>query len=90
MPIKRCTLPGGGRGWQYGNQKCYPTRQQALRQMRSIKYSQTHSELIAELKQMSPEERQEAISVWFEHDKYTGALLLETLNLKGESSVRKG
>lgn len=33
MPIKSCALPGGGRGFQWGdNGKCYPTRVQAERQ----------------------------------------------------------
>lgn len=29
MPIKKCTLPGGGQGWQWGEGKCFPTRKQA-------------------------------------------------------------
>jgi hypothetical protein len=42
MPIKRCKLPNGKLGWQYGNQKCYESREDALKQMRAIKYSETH------------------------------------------------
>jgi hypothetical protein len=36
MPIQRCTLPNGEQGWQWGNQKCYPTRAQAERQATAI------------------------------------------------------
>lgn len=33
MPIQRCSLPGGGQGWQWGNSgKCYPTREGAEKQ----------------------------------------------------------
>lgn len=33
MPIQRCTLPGGGRGWKWGSSgKCYPKRSDAERQ----------------------------------------------------------
>lgn len=42
MPIKRCKLPNGGSGWQYGNQKCYASRQDAIKQMRAIKFSESH------------------------------------------------
>jgi hypothetical protein len=36
MPIKRCTLPGGGRGFQWGdNGKCYARRSQAVAQARA-------------------------------------------------------
>lgn len=38
MPIKRCTLPNGKRGYKWGDKgKCYPTKEQALKQMRAIK-----------------------------------------------------
>ncbi len=39
MPIKRCTLPNGGQGWQYGNQKCYASKKDAIKQMLAIKSS---------------------------------------------------
>ena len=39
MPIKRCTLPGGGQGWQYGSQKCYASKKDAIKQMIAIKSS---------------------------------------------------
>jgi len=49
MPIKRCSLPGGGKGYKYGDSgKCYKSREQALKQMRAIKYSETHSETHSE------------------------------------------
>jgi hypothetical protein len=33
MPIKSCTLPGGGSGYKWGNHgKCYKSRKQAQRQ----------------------------------------------------------
>tara|TARA_R100001244_G_scaffold11581_3_gene13823 strand:- start:511 stop:663 length:153 start_codon:yes stop_codon:yes gene_type:complete len=33
MPIKRCALPKGKKGWKWGNKgKCYPTRKQAEKQ----------------------------------------------------------
>ena len=38
MPIKSCTLPNGKSGFKYGDSgKCYPTRRQALQQMKAIK-----------------------------------------------------
>lgn len=43
MPIKRCTLPNGGSGYKYGDSgKCYAKRGDAIRQMRAIKYSESH------------------------------------------------
>lgn len=44
MPINRCTLPNGKKGWRYGSQKCFSKREDALKQMRAIKYSQTKSQ----------------------------------------------
>jgi hypothetical protein len=42
MPIHRATGPRGGKGWQYGTHgKVYPTRQQAVKQARAIKASQS-------------------------------------------------
>jgi len=40
MPINRCTLPNGKKGWRYGSQKCFSKREDALKQMRAIKVSQ--------------------------------------------------
>lgn len=37
MPIHKCTLSNGKRGWKYGHSgKCYPLRSQAARQARAI------------------------------------------------------
>ena len=42
MPIHKATGPRGGKGWQYGSTgKVYPTKQQAVRQARAIKASQS-------------------------------------------------
>jgi hypothetical protein len=36
MPIKRCSLPKGKKGWKWGDKgKCYPTRKQAEKQARA-------------------------------------------------------
>lgn len=36
MPIKSCTLPGGGSGYRWGDEgKCYPTREEAAKQARA-------------------------------------------------------
>tara|TARA_R100001086_G_scaffold248473_1_gene185548 strand:+ start:1047 stop:1184 length:138 start_codon:yes stop_codon:yes gene_type:complete len=36
MPIQRCSLPKGKKGWKWGKGgKCYPTRKQAERQARA-------------------------------------------------------
>ena len=41
MPIHKATGPRGGKGWQYGESgKVYPTKKQAVQQMRAIKASQ--------------------------------------------------
>ena len=40
MPLKRCTTSDGKSGWQYGNQKCWGSRREAVQQMRAIKVSQ--------------------------------------------------
>lgn len=41
MPIKRCSLPNGKRGYKYGDSgKCYESREDALKQMRAIKVSE--------------------------------------------------
>ena len=47
MPIKRCALSGkeikgkSAKGFKFGDSgKCYPTRKQALTQMRAIKASE--------------------------------------------------
>jgi len=41
MPIQRCNLKSGKKGWKWGKSgKCYPTRERALKQMRAIKASQ--------------------------------------------------
>lgn len=46
MPIKRCTTSDGESGYKFGDSgHCYKTRQQALRQMRAIKWQQSHSNL---------------------------------------------
>lgn len=38
MPIQRCTLSGGKKGWKWGKSgKCYPTRAQAVRQAIAIR-----------------------------------------------------
>jgi len=38
MPIMRCRLKSGKQGYKWGSSgKCFPTREQALRQMRAIK-----------------------------------------------------
>jgi len=40
MPIKRCTLSNGKKGYKYGDSgKCYASREDALKQMRAIKVS---------------------------------------------------
>lgn len=44
MPIKRCTLPGGGKGFQWGDHgKCYARRSQAVAQARAA-YSAGYKE----------------------------------------------
>ena len=43
MPIHRATGPRGGKGWQYGNQKVYPTRAGAVAQARAIRASQANA-----------------------------------------------
>ena len=44
MPIQRCTTDSGVSGWKWGESgKCYASREDALKQMRAIKYSQTHA-----------------------------------------------
>lgn len=44
MPIKRCTTKDGKNGYKWGDSgACYENREDALKQMRAIKYSQTHS-----------------------------------------------
>lgn len=45
MPIKRCNEDGVS-GWKYGDSgKCYKSREDAIKQMKAIKYSQTHGEI---------------------------------------------
>lgn len=45
MPIHSCALPDGSSGFKYGDSgKCYKSREDALKQMRAIKYSETHAE----------------------------------------------
>lgn len=40
MPIQSCTLSGGGKGYKWGKHgKCYPSRKQAIEQMRAIFHS---------------------------------------------------
>lgn len=49
MPIKRCTLPNGKKGYKWGNKgKCYKSKKDALKQMRAIKVSQTNKGHITE------------------------------------------
>ena len=37
MPIKRCTLKGGKKGWKWGDSgKCYSNKSQAEKQARAI------------------------------------------------------
>jgi len=37
MPIKRCTLPSGKKGYKWGNSgKCYGAKKQAEQQMKAI------------------------------------------------------
>lgn len=37
MPIQRCTLKGGKKGWKYGESgKCYATKSGAERQAKAI------------------------------------------------------
>lgn len=37
MPIKSCTLPSGKKGFKWGDAgKCYPTKEQALKQAKAI------------------------------------------------------
>jgi len=44
MPIKRCTLSGGSKGYKWGDSgKCYASREKALQQMRAIKSQQSKS-----------------------------------------------
>jgi hypothetical protein len=44
MPIMKCTLPNGKSGYKFGKSgKCYPTKEEALRQMRAIKHQQSKS-----------------------------------------------
>lgn len=41
MPVHKARGPRGGQGWQYGTTgKIYPTKKQAVQQMRAIKASQ--------------------------------------------------
>jgi hypothetical protein len=45
MPIHKCTTEDGETGFKYGNSgKCYKDREDALKQMRAIKWSESHSE----------------------------------------------
>ena len=44
MPIHKATGPRGGKGWQYGNQKVYPTRAGAVKQAQAIKASRARAE----------------------------------------------
>ena len=45
MPIKKCTLPDGGSGYKYGDSgHCYKSREDALEQMRAIKWRQAQAE----------------------------------------------
>jgi len=44
MPIKRCTLPNGKKGWKWGNHgKCYAQKWRAERQ-RKAAYSHGYKE----------------------------------------------
>jgi hypothetical protein len=44
MPIQRCTLKGGKKGWKWGSSgKCYPNKSQAERQMRAIHASKSRA-----------------------------------------------
>lgn len=37
MPIRRCDLPSGKKGYKYGaTGKCYPTLREALNQMKAM------------------------------------------------------
>ena len=38
MPIKRCSLPGGGKGYKYGQSgKCYKNKKDAIKQEVAIR-----------------------------------------------------
>ena len=43
MPLNRCTLPDGSKGWRWGKQKCYKNKKDAIKQMQAIKISQSKS-----------------------------------------------
>jgi hypothetical protein len=44
MPIMRCTLPSGKKGYKYGKSgKCYASRASAEKQMKAIKASQNRA-----------------------------------------------
>lgn len=36
MPLKQCSLEDGGKGWQFGSSKCFPTKAQAVKMMRAM------------------------------------------------------
>jgi len=49
MPLQKCTLPNGKSGTKWGESgKCYESRDDAIKQMRAIKWSQEHAALTAE------------------------------------------
>ena len=46
MPIQKCTLPNGGKGYKWGKSgKCYVKREDAIKQMKAVKYQQSKSEI---------------------------------------------
>lgn len=50
MPIKKCSLPNGKSGYKYGDSgKCYENKEDAIKQMRAIKYSETHSQVVRDI-----------------------------------------
>jgi hypothetical protein len=47
MPIKSCKTQSGGNGFKFGDSgHCYPTREEALKQMRAIKFEESHGNAI--------------------------------------------
>lgn len=65
MPIKRCTLPGGGSGYKYGDSgKCYQSKKDAIRQMvaiRSSGYKESKAQL-CKAEEITEDELYEALS----------------------------
>lgn len=46
MPIHKCTTQDGSSGYKFGESgHCYKSRKEALKQMRAIKWQQSHGNL---------------------------------------------